>query len=299
MRILPQFDTGTIQEVLHSDFPELPIDSIRLIENGWDNIVVEVNTDWIFRFPKDAEFHFDVEQQLLTLFGKIVSLKIPKVEYVGKSYTYMGYRKIPGGDLTRELFDSMTTGERDQLIFDLANFLREIHSAISPSEARALGVEDEDLPSYATLVRSVLPQQIDDRTVKEFVDFVLQEYEQMIPASTEQVVLYNDLHTENMAFDAQAKVLRGVFDFGDVLIGDVNMDFYPLYKFDPYVMKAVAQRYEELTQRTLNMRRMAVYAWISELADLAQYIDQPDSAVYINAVNRIHRWNAERAIFIE
>ena len=46
MKILPTFDLGTSRSILATDFPDLKIKKIILIDNGWDNMVVEVNGDF-------------------------------------------------------------------------------------------------------------------------------------------------------------------------------------------------------------------------------------------------------------
>ncbi|MBI2639511.1 MAG: aminoglycoside phosphotransferase family protein [Candidatus Sungbacteria bacterium] len=307
MKILPKFDLDIIKAAIASDFPELKIKKITLIDNGWDNVVVEINDNMIFRFPKDNKFtfyknektSFDTEVEILGILKNKISLQIPQIEFLGKSFTYMGYPKIHGGNLTTEIFDSLNSEQKEKLTFDLANFLREIHASISPDEARKIGVVNEDLPSYSRSIKSVLPNKINNKSVLNFVEATVEEYESLIQEKVELVFLYNDLHTENMAFDATAKKLNGVFDFGDIMVGDVNMDFYPLYKFDPYFMKAVAGKYQKLTGRKLNLRRMVIYGRINELSDLAELIDQPESAVYKNAIIRIEKWNLEMDLFKE
>lgn len=299
MKIIPHFDLDTIQNAIVSDFPDLKIEKITLIDNGWDNVVVEINNDLIFRFPKDDEVNFDVEVKTLDILKDKTSLQIPKIKFLGKSFTYMGYPKIQGGNLTPEIFDSLNSEQKEKLTFDLANFLGEIHSVISQDEAEKIGLENENLPSYSRSIKSVLPNKINNKSVLDFMEATIEEYEGMIQQKVELVFLYNDLHTENMAFDATAKKLNGVFDFGDIMIGDVNKDFYPLYKFNPYFMKAVAEKYQELTSRKLNLRRMVIYGRINELSDLAELIDQPESTVYKNAIMRIEKWNKELDLFKE
>ena len=80
-------------------------------------------------------------------------------------------------------------------------------------------------------------------------------------------------------------------------MGDVHMDFCHLYKFDPYFMKAVAEKYGELTGRKVSLRRMVLYGRITELADLAELIDQPESKVYKNAIMRMEKWRGEMGLF--
>jgi len=297
MRILPAFDADTIRQTILDDIPNLKIETLKLIDNGWNNVVAEINSEWIFRFPKDDEVAFDIEVRILDFLKDKITLRIPKIEYFGKTFTYMGYRKVQGGGLTKEILDSLSYAQKEKLIFDLANFLREIHSALTPDDARKMGVTDEDLVSYANLIKSVLPNRINDLAVLEYVEPTLKEYEEMIPEKTEDVFLYNDLHVDNLAFDPERKRLNGIFDFGDIFVGDVSRDFYALYRFDPYFMKAVAERYQSLTDRKLNLRRMVIYCRMNELCDLAEYIDKPESAIYQNVLIRIGKWKAEMDIF--
>lgn len=299
MKIIPNFELNTIQGVIMADFPDLKIEKITLIDNGWDNVVVEINDQIIFRFPKDDGVNFDIEVRILNLLQGKISLQIPKIEFIGKSLTYMGYNKIQGGDLTHEIFNALNSEQKEKLIYDLANFLFEMHRSISPDEAIKIGIEYEALPSYSRSVKSVLPSKVTNKSVLDFMEVTIKEYENIIQEKMELVFLHNDLHTDNMAFDANAKKLNGVFDFGDSMIGDVNMDFYPLYKFDPYFMKAVAEKYQELTGRKLNLRRMVIYGRVNELSDLAKLVDQPESIVYRNAIMRIEKWNLELDLFKE
>lgn len=297
MKIISNFELNTIQGVITTDFPDLKIEKITLIDNSWDNVVVEINDQIIFRFPKDDGVNFDIEVKILNLLQGKISLQIPKIEFLGKSLTYMGYNKIQGGDLTHEIFNSLNSEQKEKLIYDLANFLFEMHRSISPDEARKIGIEYEALPSYSRSVKSVLPSKLTNKSVLDFMEVTIKEYENIIQEKMELVFLHNDLHTDNMAFDVNAKKLNGVFDFGDSMIGDVNMDFYPLYKFDPYFMKAVAEKYQELTGRKLNLRRMVIYGRVNELSDLAELIDQPESTVYKNAIMRIEKWSLEIDLF--
>lgn len=296
MKIIPSFETNAVRAVLASDFPEFEITNIKLINNGWDNLAAEINNEWIFRFPKSEDYNFDLELKILDVLKDKVRIQIPRVEFIGKSYTYMGYRKIPGGDMTKEIFNSLSATQKETFTTDLADFLYHVHSAISPEEARRLGAEEEDLPSYAEQARTLIGQ----KALEHHQDFILttiNEFETMIPEKTEYVFLYNDLHTENMAFDPLAKKLNGIFDFGDGMIGDVHMDFNPLYKFNPDLMRATVEKYEEISGRRLNLRRMVIYGRMAELCDLALFVDQPKSSVYQNATERMGHWGKDIDLF--
>ncbi len=68
------FSAETLKAAVVNDFPELYIQSFSLINNGWDNVAVLVNGEYIFRFPKDEEVDFDRELRVLSfLRGKFRS----------------------------------------------------------------------------------------------------------------------------------------------------------------------------------------------------------------------------------
>ncbi len=306
MKTVSALNSKIAKRIISTDFSDFKISTVKIIDNGWDNIVAEVNNRYIFRFLRDPGSSayraigkdFNREIKLLQYLQNKVTLPIPKIEFVGKTCAYSGYKKIPGQALTKKVYDSLSSRQKAQLVFDLANFLMEIHNKPSVARARRMGFVDEDLKSYSGLIKKILLKRLTDPQILDFITSTCQEYDQMIKEKFKPVFLYNDLHTENMAFDPKSKKLNGIFDFSDAMIGDINRDFNPLYKFDPFFMKAVAEKYMALTGRKLNLRRMVIYGRINELCDLAELIDQPESKVYKQIMTRINKWRKEIDIFV-
>src|SRR5262249_21504215 len=56
-----QLTARQVAEIIHEQFPGLPISSISYLGEGCDSVAFEVNSEFVFRFPKQD----DVEQQLL------------------------------------------------------------------------------------------------------------------------------------------------------------------------------------------------------------------------------------------
>lgn len=96
MKILPEFDLNMIRTLITADFPDLQIEKIILIENGWDNMVVEINGDLIFRFPKDEEADFEVEVKVLGALKGKISVRIPEVGFLGNPLLIWGMGKYWG-----------------------------------------------------------------------------------------------------------------------------------------------------------------------------------------------------------
>jgi hypothetical protein len=112
-----------------------------------------------------------------------------------------------------------------------------------------------------------------------------------------EVCLYNDLHNENIAFDYKLKKINWIFDFSDILIWDINMDFLSFYYFDTEFMEQIVYKYQELSWIKLNLRHIVIFARIEEISDLAEFIDKKDSEIYKEAILKINKWLKEIDIF--
>jgi len=298
MKIIPHFGASTIQSIINRDFPAIETQSIRIIENGWDNLVAEVNNNLIFRFPKDKECQFDTEVKVLKILEGKISLQIPRIDYLGKSFTYMGYRKILGNDLTKELYKSLNSDQKDQLVFDLANFLFELHTAVSPEDAIKLGVRKDDLSPYAAAIKSLLGKNVVNTYIKIFAEKTLLEFSDMLTNPFKEVLLHKDVHSNNIAFDKQTEKLNGVFDFGDVIVGDIHIDFSNFFKFGSNFMRKITEKYQEFAGFELNKRRIVIYAYLDSLYDLSKIIeDSLENELYQKTVKRLADWSKNFDIY--
>src|SRR3989344_3528733 len=165
MNIPSDFSLKPFRKIIEGDFPHLAAEKIIFLDESWDNIVVEVNQEYIFRFPKDTDVPFFLELEVLKKLQGKTTLEIPRIEFVGKSFSYSGYRKIEGEHMTRSLFSGLTNQEKEKFISDLTRFLVEIHSAYPVEEWRKLGVEEEDERSYVDLAETLFTTSFQDKQV--------------------------------------------------------------------------------------------------------------------------------------
>jgi len=297
MHSLKSFSREAIRRAISAEFPRIEVHSLRLLDGGLNHAIAEVNGEIILRFPRGDKARFETEIRVLECLKGRTSLAIPQVEFKGGTVACVGYRKIPGRHVTEEIVRALDEGRRSQLVCDLAAFLFEVHSAVSVEKASGLGVEREDLPSYASYVEKNVLAKVVPADIAEFARATLAEYDSVVRGGVEEVFLYNDLHGDNMAFDASTGRLNGVFDFADVMIGDVNLDFHPLFRLDPLLMKAVAEEYARLSGRLLSLRRMVIYAFVNELCDLGSFMDRPRSAACRTTTKRISKRRRDFHIF--
>ncbi len=82
-----------------------------------------------------------------------------------------------------------------------------------------------------------------------------------------------DGHGWNMAFDATAQRLNGVYDFGDSGFGQLQQEFIYSNMISPDLTERIIGRYETLTGRALDRERIALLFEVLRLSELAQNVD--------------------------
>ena len=281
---------------IRADFPALHIHSAELAEGGWDNDVIVINDELVFRFPRDDAIRLDVEVAVLNHLRGKTTLRIPVVEFVGRTGRYIGYRKIPGSALTRDDCGRLTPDARRVLADDLAEFLFELHEAIPVDLAAQLGVVTDDPTIYLREART-LHGRLEDAATADFIQVTLAEAERFFAVDAPRSFLYNDLHGDNMAFDTATGRLNGIFDFGDIAIGDLHREFSPLYRLSHALLEETVASYERLTRARLSLRRMVVLQRLDRLSDLAETIDQPGNPEPAKVLREIRDWAAELHIY--
>ncbi|OPG15405.1 phosphotransferase family protein [Ferroacidibacillus organovorans] len=100
-------DIGQYEALLGAYFPELPLDGISLLGEGWDSIAIEVNHAFVFRIPKRPAVGRQMckEIRVLETIRPYVKARIPLPELIGAAHgdspvTAVGYRKLLGTPLS-------------------------------------------------------------------------------------------------------------------------------------------------------------------------------------------------------
>src|SRR5258708_3866264 len=105
----------------------IKVRSYKIRNSGMENLAIEVNDAWIFRFPRTSTLRENAKQRLhfLSSFSKISPLKIPNPEYITNSF--VGYKKIPGKPFRPVNLKGLTTQERIKIAKQLGLFLKALH----------------------------------------------------------------------------------------------------------------------------------------------------------------------------
>lgn len=245
--LLNQYDVTTITAVLQKEIPNLKINSIIIIPTGWDHLVAEVNENLIFRFPREKKFvnNLEREKQLLEHLKGCTKLAIPSYKYFGNNPAFAGYPKIPGRSLNRQLYISLDFDTRYRIAQSLASFFTELHQEVSTEQAINLGYSRHSLEidKIKSELLGTIPNDIDMMVKQAIAYSTTTESNQ---TDEDLVFLHNDVHDDNIAFNANTQQINGIFDFSDAAIGPSSAEFSSLFFIHEELAQLTAKIYAQL-----------------------------------------------------
>jgi len=265
-------DIEKTRDTIKRHIPTLDITTITEHESC-DNYVIEVNERLIFRFPKkhDIAGRVACEVALLEELEPKISLHIPRLFYAHE--TFVGYHKISGTALTSELYDTLESQEKHKLALDIATFFYQVHKSLDVGHARTLGVRDAQWPLSCEILIEKLDKKLPDTRLEKIFQRMITWHDSFIVSPDDPndiVVVHNDVHEKNIAFDTKNNLINGIFDFSDIAIGDRYLEFRYLYLISPELFEQAARAYAQLMGQEFTMQRVLYYYVATEFSRLTE-----------------------------
>lgn len=209
-------------------FPTLEFSRVELIGTGEDNLVVVLDGERIARFPRSVEYRsrFDAELNLLSRLSPISPLPVPLYERVSPDRSVGVYERIPGREMTPEIFSAMAHADQRTALSSLAAFLSVLHSVSVEAITQPDGTFARTWSGaqfaalYRDVRRSVIAHAIAERTLERF-DAFHDAFAKIQPGPAR--LAHNDLSDDHILV-AGSRV-AGIIDFSDAAYGDPAIDF--------------------------------------------------------------------------
>ncbi|MCM3672652.1 phosphotransferase [Peribacillus simplex] len=260
-------------ELIMLQFPEIELKEIKQLGEGFDNTVIQINGEFVFRFPRRpiAVTLIQVENQLLPSIAGTFPLAIPEPVFFGKPstlypYHFTGYKMVKGHlPVEGSLANKAESAKR------FAHFLKVLHS-FPVERAMRLGVQPDGMmrldvsyrkKSLMENVSNLLKLGYFEQAyaVKDFVE----ELGELVVQSPISLV-HGDIHIRNVLLDDEG-VLAGIIDWGDVHVGNRAIDFSFLYSYFPKeARRGFYEIYGEIEKETESLARFrAIYMLVTLL----------------------------------
>lgn len=238
--------------MIEEQFPEVNIQTVKSLGEGFRNYAILVNEEWVFRFPKSRQGADELtkEIQLLPLLADHVKVGIPAFEYIGKrrdGRPFVGYRKVQGEILGEDGVTALSDIAIDRLAFQLASFMSDLSSFPLDTAIRAgvpvrnIGKELRSLfESAEKLAFPLLNPSLRYYVTARFRSYLEHpEYARYTPA-----LIHGDLSPDHFLMDTTRSALTGIIDFGDTAILDPDYDYVYLLEDcgEPFTRKVMGYR---------------------------------------------------------
>jgi aminoglycoside 2''-phosphotransferase len=254
------------------------IKTIKIINQGWDNQVVEINNELIFRFTrrKETQRQHIKELELLPILHKRLTLKVPNPTYSrvkGDPPYYMAYKRIEGEQLTREKANKI---DQEYLINTITRLLSELRSTPKSLFKEVPVYTPDSWRSqyqylYNQIKKKIFPKlpTTTRRTIEETFKTPLNnpDFFNFIPS-----LIHRDLTSDHI-FYANDRI-TGIIDWGEACYGDPAFD---LTGFTiEYENELVEKIIESLDTPDHYLNRSNFYAKVSPFYEILYGIETGD-----------------------
>jgi aminoglycoside phosphotransferase (APT) family kinase protein len=241
--------------LLRTHFPALEFRDVHVVEDGWDSLVLDLDGEWIVRFPRrpEVEQWMVREIALLPELAPTLPVAVPRFDLIARNgVACVGYRKLSGSPATSNV--SERTGH------DLAHFLSALHR-FPVGRACALGVPCFDPPRWRERFGSLCADF--RHRVFPLLDPGEREPAKTVFARVREldfvpVLIHADLGPEHILC-RDGRVV-GVIDWSDARVGDAALDLaWCLNGTTQEVADAVARIYDvdtKIRERALFYHRV-------------------------------------------
>lgn len=265
------------RDAIIKDFPELADASFSVMAAGWDSIAVDVNDEFVFKFPRNAgaEARLRKEARLLQVIQSEISMHIPAMALHEGPPLFSSHRKIRGAHLLREEYLALPSVLRSALAGELAQFYAQLHNLPGDVMTHAGAAALAPWPntnSLRTAAQALLPDHL-----RKFARETLDAWTSLGADPHGTIYGFFDGHGWNMAFDHASGRLNGIYDFADSGFGPLHQEFVYSSFIDEDLTLRIIDRYEALTGKAIDRLRVETLTGVLRLIELANAAERPEN----------------------
>ncbi|WP_083939178.1 phosphotransferase family protein [Deinococcus apachensis] len=241
--------SSSLSDVWRACFPHGPHPDVAPAGEGDYCRAFLVDHTWLFLFARHslASECLDRVARVLPLLAEDSPLSIPAVEYHGHlaGLAYVGYRCLPGTELTAGQFEGLPPDARRSLVMALAAFFGHLH-AFDPARAAGLGVPVREYP-FAMREAELLqgpPEELYRRDLEALAawpgehaallsrlkDALARHLEAIVKSAQPLVLLHGEVSGDHVLHDSRTGRVTGIIDWNGMVVGRPARDFLYLYE---------------------------------------------------------------------
>lgn len=245
MNYVSDLDTG--RKTILDKYPELINSSFEADCSGWTNYAIKVDGKYLFRFPRhdDAYRAIAKEDKILKILNQKLPchIRVPRYIYsnLNADYPFVGYELIEGRFLTKEVFDSLSNEEKEEILNGMAEFLNILHS-IDYTELNLTVVNP--IEWYGDLykrIQKICFPYFDEELISATTRLFEGYFHDNTMHNYKPALVHGDLSEDHIIVTDDGV---GIIDFGDLMVFDPAYDFIWAYFCSPNFYQELLCRYD-------------------------------------------------------
>lgn len=200
-------------------------------KHGGESEVVEVNDQWIFRFPKSSVIDKKINKKwnFLNSFSEISPVQVPKPKYITNNL--IGYKKIVGDPISPAQIEKLNNKDKSKIAKQMGLFLKALHTHKDKSinfDTGYLVMRIKDYNSYPKEFAKYL--NIKECKVLETMINKIAKNPSNFRKPTK--IIHGDFNSNNILWDKKRNIITGILDWSDMGLGVPAMDFISVADFN-------------------------------------------------------------------
>jgi hypothetical protein len=264
-----------LRETIIALFPELESAHFSARTVGFDSIAVDVDGRLIFKFPRHAEAAVRLRREagLLAAIRPALTMAVPDLALHAGPPLFSRHTTLKGEHLLATQYDGLPAAAGERLAHDVALFFSELHAldAAAMRDAGAVPIGPWLPPDE--ILRQAWP--LLSENLRAYAARTIKAWQELPGDPLGTTYGHFDCHGWNMAFDHAAQRLAGIFDFGDSGFGDLHQEFIHPNWISPVLTRRIAEHYEVLTGRAIDLRRVTMISGVLRLSELGGFANDP------------------------
>lgn len=275
---------------IKQDFPDLEINSINFLGEGWFSVAVLINNKFVFRLPgkhdlKPGEIEKEIKI-LKHLAGKL-PVAIPEPCYIAPDLSYFSYPFLPGALANNA---GLTEPEKVRLRAEWIKIVESIQSNLPVEQAKALGVRYQDATDSIENIQRINSIPDLEGSVLAFAEQVVAEARKYNTPLPSWKYVHGDIHGFNLLVDEQTHQITGVLDWTSTRIAPFEAEFAVWEWDDIGVIEEVVKAYEQKTGVHIDIDQAKLWRHVDELSDLVELSEADDTDEMQTTKAHIERW---------
>ena len=221
-------------QFIRTSMPAINISHIEENSHGWDNDILIINHQLVFRFPKTGHISHKIikEKQILDLLNKkkpILQLPDYKLLFDEQKKLICTCHQFIDGVLLNRNSDMINWEESAKLLGD---FLTKLHR-IQDVDYKKYSIPTIHTFDYWNNFYTVIKQEIYPLLSEDYQSIIERLFQPFFNQFTNNIItkciIHGDLTCSNILFSPSSKLVTGVIDFTDAQISDPAFDFAGFY----------------------------------------------------------------------